>query len=100
MDPIVVGTVVFACTFGGALLGMWVRTVLPARHFDADSKDTVKLGIGLVATLVLVVVAVLGVCALSVAAALFLVLEMDDPFSDILKVSPEPLRYANAHLNQ
>jgi hypothetical protein len=253
MHPTLVGTIVFACTFGGALLGMWVRARLPSHHLDADSKDTVKLGIGLVATMsalvlglvtasakssfdavdtavkgaaldvltldrllarygpethdlrnavqsivaariemiwptngprpatlelakapsqvegladgiraltpqtdaqralqaraqelaetllrvrwlvsastvssvplpfltVLVfwlvitfasfglfappnstVVAVLVVCALSVAAAVFLVLEMDAPFSGVLKVSPEPLRYAYAHLNQ
>ena len=252
MHPILIGTIVFVCTFGGALLGMWARTVLPAGHLDDASKDTMKLGIGLVATmsaLVLglvtasakssfdavdtavknaaldiltldrllarygpesadlrnhmqqmvaarieliwptdappatleltkapaqverladgiraltphtdaqralqaraqelaetilrvrwlvssstvtsvplpfltvllfwlvitfasfglfaprngTVVAVLVVCALSVAAAVFLVLEMDGPFSGVLKVSPEPLRYAYAHLNQ
>ena len=253
MHPTLVGVIVFACTFGGALLGMWVRTILPAGHLDEDSKDTVKLGIGLVATmsaLVLglvtasakssfdavdtavksaaldvltldrllarygpetsglrtslqrmvasridmvwpqgsprpvnldlakapseveaivdgiraltphtdsqralqaraqesaegllrvrwlvsastvtsvplpflaillfwltitfasfglfaprnaTVIAVLTVCAVSVAAAVFLVLEMDGPFSGVLKVSPEPLRYAYAHLNQ
>lgn len=51
MNPTVVGVIVFACTFGGVLLGMWLRLVLPQHHFDAESKDTVKLGIGLVATM-------------------------------------------------
>jgi hypothetical protein len=37
---------------------------------------------------------------MSVAAAVFLVLEMDSPFAGILKVSPAPLRYALAHLSQ
>ena len=46
------------------------------------------------------VVGVLVVCALSVAAAVFLVLEMDGPFVGVLKVSSDPLRYAYAHLNQ
>jgi hypothetical protein len=46
------------------------------------------------------VIAVLFVCALSVASALFLVLEMDGPFDGVLKVSPEPLRSAYARLNQ
>jgi len=253
MNPTLVGAIVFVCTFGGALLGMWVRTLLPEQHLDADSKDTVKLGIGLIATMsalvlglvtasakssfdavdtavkgaaldvltldrllarygpetagvrghlrdtvaariemiwpkdapqpvslelakaptqvegladgirtltpqtdaqralqaraldlaetllrvrwlvssstvtsvplpfltVLVfwlvitfasfglfaprngtVLAVLVVCALSVGAAVFLVLEMDGPFTGVLKVSPEPLRYAYSHLNQ
>jgi hypothetical protein len=51
MYPTVVGTIVFAVTLGGALLGMWMRTILPSGHVDDDSKDTVKLGIGLVATM-------------------------------------------------
>jgi hypothetical protein len=46
------------------------------------------------------VVAVLFVCALSVASALFLVLEMDGPFEGVLKVSADPLRSAYARLNQ
>ena len=46
------------------------------------------------------VLAVLVVCALSVGAAVFLVLEMDGPFTGVLKVSAEPLRYAYSHLNQ
>jgi len=43
--------IVFGCTFGGALLGMRVRTTLPAHHLDADSRDTVKVGVGLIATM-------------------------------------------------
>jgi hypothetical protein len=35
----------------GALLGMWLRTVLPERQLDAESRATVKLGIGLIATM-------------------------------------------------
>ena len=46
------------------------------------------------------VVGVLFVCALSVASALFLVLEMDEPFEGLLKVSGDPLRSAYARLNQ
>ena len=45
------------------------------------------------------VIGVLVVCAASVGAAVFLVLEMDGPFDGILKVSPKPLQYAYAHLN-
>jgi hypothetical protein len=46
------------------------------------------------------VVTVLFVCALSVASAVFLVLEMDGPFDGLLKVSAEPLRRALAQLNR
>ena len=46
------------------------------------------------------VLAALFVCALSIGAALFLVLEMDSPFDGLIKVSADPLRYAYTHLNQ
>ncbi len=38
------------CIFGGVLLGFLLRRVIPEPHLDADSKDTVKLGAGMVAT--------------------------------------------------
>jgi len=43
--------VVFASVFGGALFGMLLRKLLPARHLDADSKDVVKLGMALIGTM-------------------------------------------------
>jgi hypothetical protein len=49
--PILIGTVVFACTFAGSLLGMWLRNVLPAHHVDNDARDSIKTGIGLIATM-------------------------------------------------
>jgi len=33
------------------MLGMWLRTVLPAHHLDAETKDVVKLGVGLIGTM-------------------------------------------------
>ncbi len=51
MHPVVVGMIVFACTLGGALVGMWLRTMLPEHHLTGESRDTVKLGVGLIATL-------------------------------------------------
>jgi hypothetical protein len=51
MSPSIVGVIVFACTYGGALFGIWLRKTLPGHHLDAESKDTVKVGIGLVATM-------------------------------------------------
>ena len=51
MNPGVVGLITFACTFGGALLGMWLRRTLPEHHLDPESRDTVKIGIGLIATM-------------------------------------------------
>jgi len=46
------------------------------------------------------VVTILGVCALSVASAVFLILEMDGPFEGVLRVSPEPLLFALSKLGQ
>jgi len=51
MSPIVISSIVFAFVFGGALLGMFLRTVLPQHHLSDDSKDVVKMGMGLVATM-------------------------------------------------
>jgi hypothetical protein len=51
MSPTIVGMIVFTCTFGGALLGMRLRSTLPKHHLDAESRDTVKVGIGLIATM-------------------------------------------------
>jgi len=51
MDPILIAAVVFAFTFGGALLGLWLRSKLPEHHMIDATKDTVKLGIGMVATM-------------------------------------------------
>ena len=44
-------------------------------------------------------IAVLFVCALSIGGAMFLVLEMDGPFDGLLRVSPDPLRFAYTHIN-
>ncbi len=46
------------------------------------------------------VVAVLCVSALSVAAAMFLILELDGPFDGLIRISSGPMRYALAHLGQ
>lgn len=42
----------FVFVFGGALLGMRLRAVLPEHHLNAESKYIMKLGIGLVGTMV------------------------------------------------
>jgi hypothetical protein len=40
VSPIETSTIVFACVFGGAMLGMALRQVLPEHHLDADTKRT------------------------------------------------------------
>lgn len=65
MSPSLVGIVTFVCTFGGVLLGMRLRAVLPAHHLDADSKDSIKVGIGLIATMTALVLGLVTASAKS-----------------------------------
>jgi hypothetical protein len=46
------------------------------------------------------VITALGISAFSVAAAVFLILELDGPFTGIIQVSGAPLRYALTHIGQ
>jgi hypothetical protein len=46
------------------------------------------------------VIAVLLVCALSVASAIFLILEMDGPFAGLIRISPKPMLYALSQIAQ
>ena len=51
MRSIKISLIAFACVFGAALLGIFLRAVLPEHHLSADSKYVVNLGMGLVATM-------------------------------------------------
>ena len=64
------------------VLGLWLVTLFA--------------GYGLLAPRNATVVAVLVVCALSVSAALFLVLELSRPFEGVIRVSSAPLQQALA----
>ena len=59
MSAMSVAGIVFACVFGAALLGMLLRMMLPAHHLADDSKDTVKLVMGLIATMAALVLSLL-----------------------------------------
>jgi hypothetical protein len=59
VNSLTISLIVFACIFGGALLGMFLRAVLHERHLSADSKDLVKLGMGLVGTMTALVLGLL-----------------------------------------
>jgi hypothetical protein len=51
MHSFKVASICFLFIFGGALLGLRVRTFLPEHHLSEDSRDVVKIGAGLIATL-------------------------------------------------
>jgi hypothetical protein len=57
MSPVAIACIVFACCFGAALAGLSLR--LPQNHLDGDSKDTVKLVMGLIATIAALVLSLL-----------------------------------------
>jgi hypothetical protein len=59
MSSIAISLITFAFVFGAALLGMVLRAVLPQDDFNADSRDVVKLGMGLVATMAALVLGLL-----------------------------------------
>jgi hypothetical protein len=59
VSPMAIGWTVFAAVFGTALLAMFVHSALPEHHVSADSKDVVKLGIALIATMSALVLSLL-----------------------------------------
>lgn len=59
MSPIVISWIVFACIFGGALFGIFLRHLVPDHHLNAESKEVVRLGMGLIATMAALVLALL-----------------------------------------
>ena len=57
MNSTLIAVIVFVFVFGGALAGVAVR--VPTLHQDADTRDVVKLVMGLVATIVALVLSLL-----------------------------------------
>src|SRR5262245_26733559 len=59
MSSITVSLIVFACVLGGGLLGLLLHAALPQHHVSGDSKDAVKVGVGLVGTMAALVLGLL-----------------------------------------
>jgi hypothetical protein len=59
MNIILIAAILFACLVGAALLGRRVRRYLPEDHLSADSRDSVKLAMGLLATMTALVLGLL-----------------------------------------
>src|SRR5215475_3801479 len=59
MSSIQIAGIAFVCIFGGALLGMSLRSVLPEHHLCDRSQTTVTLGMGLIATMAALVLGLL-----------------------------------------
>jgi hypothetical protein len=55
----IMGLIVFACVFGGALSGLYLSRKIGARHLSADSKDVMKMALGIIGTLAALVLGLL-----------------------------------------
>ena len=65
MNSVTISLVVFACVIAGALIGLLFGAVLPPDHLSGDSKDVVKLGMGLVGTMTAILLGLLVASAKS-----------------------------------
>jgi uncharacterized membrane protein len=59
VDSLTIAAIVFACTFGGAIFGMFLCSLLPQHHLNNDAKDIMKMGMGLIATMAALVLGLL-----------------------------------------
>lgn len=59
MSTVAISGMILACVSGGALLGMLLRARLPGPHLSQESKEVVKLGVGLIATMAALVLGLL-----------------------------------------
>jgi hypothetical protein len=59
MSPLLTSLIAFLCIFGGTFLGILLRTKLPGQHLSGDTKDIVRQGTGLIATLASLVLGLL-----------------------------------------
>jgi len=51
LSSLTIGLISAGCIFGGALLGLLLQGLLPQHHLRDNSKDTVKVVAGTIATL-------------------------------------------------
>ncbi len=51
MNTLLVTTIIALTLLGAVLLGMWLRSLIPQEHLSAESKDAVKVSMGMVATM-------------------------------------------------
>ncbi len=99
INPAVVGTLVFACAFAGALVGMWLRAILSKHFLDAESRDTIKVGIGLIATMTALLLSLVTASAKSAfdavsTAAQQTAIEISLSTACLLAMGPRPTRFA------
>ncbi|HEU5196249.1 MAG TPA: hypothetical protein VFW70_16020 [Methylomirabilota bacterium] len=65
MGSFAISVAVFTCIFAGALAGIALRRNLPLHHLTGDSKDSLRLGMGLVGTMAALLLSLLVASAKS-----------------------------------
>ena len=63
MSDNAIGILVLVCIFSASLLGMLLRRILSPDHLSSDTKDSVKLGMGLVGTMAALILGLLVAAA-------------------------------------
>jgi maleate cis-trans isomerase len=51
MNTEIISLIIFGCVVGAVLIGKAFHRLLPEDHLSADTKETVKLAMGLLATM-------------------------------------------------
>jgi hypothetical protein len=51
MDPVTISLISFVFILGGALFGFYLGSVLPEDHLSPESREAVKMGWGIIATM-------------------------------------------------
>src|SRR5262245_8006620 len=51
MSSLMIASVMFACVLASAVVAILVARRLPGHHLGSESRDTIKLGLGVIATL-------------------------------------------------
>ncbi len=59
MDPLAISLISFVCIFAGALSGYYLGNLLPDHHLSSESRDSVKMGWGIIATMSALVLSLL-----------------------------------------
>jgi hypothetical protein len=65
MNSLALSGIIFALTIGGIFLGSLLRQTLPKHHLSEDAQNTVRLGVGLIATIAALVLGLLIAAAKS-----------------------------------
>ncbi len=89
MSPTAIGLIVLVCVFGGALLGMFLRKVLPEHA-----------SFGMFSPRNAIAIPLLFLGAVSLSAAIFLIGELNNPLEGFISISRTPMEMALGFLGQ